>query len=70
MLSKDLINYIYTFDPTYKNYFNKCINEINIELNNNKNIINNINNIFWNGSMPESVFEWHCNNWKLKFLKK
>jgi len=42
--NKDLLNYIYSYDPTYKNLYNECINQVGeISINNiYKNICKNL----------------------------
>mgnify|MGYP001189927451 CR=1 FL=1 len=59
----EIINHIYNFDLTYKEYFNEFIKEINIKFYKKKEEkIQRINIMYWNGDMPQSVYDWHINN--------
>jgi hypothetical protein len=58
-LPHELIVYIYSFDPTCHDLYKKCVLEIKRKLVYRKEKIRSINYRFWNGYMPESVYEYH-----------
>ena len=64
-LPKELIIYIYSFDSTYKENYNKCIDEINEAITYQKQTIDNIDKIYWNGNIPKSIYDWHQENSRL-----
>ena len=61
-LPKELIIHIYSFDPTYKEYYNKCIDEINEAITYQKQTIHNLSKMFWDDNIPNSVYDWHLEN--------
>lgn len=71
LLPPELIRLIYDFDPTYHLFFNNCISEINDLRIQREATIERINKNYWNGTMPQSVYDFHNQRLSLyNYLRK
>jgi len=62
LLPPELIRLIYDFDPTYHLFFNDCIAQLNQLIDIRNLMIKSIGNVYWNGTMPYSVIDYHTEN--------